>query len=310
MSITRVLSPSAIAALDDLELAARLIVEGARSGGHRSPFHGFTAEFSQHRPYRPGDDLKYLDWKLLGRTDRLYSRRFQETTNLSVMLVLDTSGSMNFPDPKDRHAAKFTYAVLIAAALAHVIAEQGDAVGLMTMREGRLVYLPPRGGRTHVHALFAMLATLAPGGVCDLDRVLSRSGELLKRRGCVLAISDFYDASDATFRELRRVSRRGHDVALLQTLSPEEIAFPYDGAIEFEDLETEERRALDAGAAASAYRDAVAAFVETCRTQAHRDGLDYVLMPTDVAPEHALRSYLLRRAASSTLGARAGLVQR
>ena len=316
MSITRVLSPSAIAALDDLELAARLIVEGARSGGHRSPFHGFTAEFSQHRPYRPGDDLKYLDWKLLGRTDRLYSRRFQETTNLSVMLVVDTSGSMNFPDQMDpmdltdRHVSKFTYAVLMAAALAHVIAEQGDAVGLMTMRDGRFVYLPPRGGRTHVHALFAMLATLEPGGVCDLDRVLSRSGELLKRRGCVLAISDFYDASDATFRELRRVTKRGHDMALLQTLSPEEIAFPYNGAIEFQDLETAERRALDAGDAAKTYRDAVAAFVETCRTQAHRDGLDYVLMPTDVAPERALRSYLLRRAATSTVGARAGLAQR
>jgi uncharacterized protein (DUF58 family) len=133
VSITRVLSPSAIAALDDLELAARLIVEGSRSGGHRSPFHGFTAEFSQHRPYRPGDDLKYLDWKILGRTDRLYSRRFQETTNLSVMLVLDTSGSMNFPDAEDppdlKGVSKFRYAVLMTAALAHVISEQGDAVG-------------------------------------------------------------------------------------------------------------------------------------------------------------------------------------
>ena len=96
-----VLTPSTVAAIDDLELAARLIVEGARSGTHRSPFHGFTAEFSQHRPYRPGDDLKYLDWKLLGRTDRLYSRQFRETTSLSVMLVLDASASMRFPEGAD-----------------------------------------------------------------------------------------------------------------------------------------------------------------------------------------------------------------
>jgi len=326
VSITRVLSPSAIAALDDLELAARLIVEGSRSGGHRSPFHGFTAEFSQHRPYRPGDDLKYLDWKILGRTDRLYSRRFQETTNLSVMLVVDTSGSMDFPVQQVhqvhqvqqvqqvQQVTKFRYAVLMTAALAHVIAEQGDAVGLMTMKDGKFVYLPPRGGRSHVHALFAMLATLRPGGVYALDRVLARSGELLKRRGVMVAVSDFYDASDATFRELRRITKRGHDVALLQTLAREEIAFPYAGAMEFEDLETAERRALDAGDAAAGYRDAMAAFITNCRDQAHRDGLDYVLMPTDVAPERALRSYLIRRAASSSpsvgaAGVRAGLAR-
>src|SRR5688572_2463576 len=144
------LSSAAVAAIDDLELAARLIVEGARSGQHRSPFHGFTAEFSQHRPYRPGDDLKHLDWKLLGRTDRLYSRQFHETTNLSVMLAIDTSASMDFPLRSSRGideapVTKFVYAVITAAALAHVIIEQGDAVGLMSWSGDRFAYIPARG---------------------------------------------------------------------------------------------------------------------------------------------------------------------
>ena len=308
MSVTRVLSPSAVGAIDDLELAARLIVEGAHTGRHRSPFHGFAAEFSQHRPYRPGDDLKYLDWKILGRTDRLYSRRFRETTNLSAMIVVDASASMDFPVGAGQGLSKFRYAVLMAAALAHVIIEQGDAAGLITMSGDRFVYLPPKGGRTHLHAMLTMLARLEPAGAWQLDRVLARGGELLKRRGVMVAVSDFYDATDTTYRELRRIGHRGHDVALLQVLSPAEISFPYSGAMEFEHLETAERRFLDAGEAAAGYRRAVSDFLTDSRAQAHRDGHDYALLPTDVAPERALRSYLIRRARASApaAGARSG----
>jgi uncharacterized protein (DUF58 family) len=142
-----VLDPAVVAAIDDLEVVARYIVEGLRTGEHRSPFHGFSAEFSQYRPYRPGDDLKYLDWKVLARTDRLYTRQFRETTNLSAMLVLDASASMAYPAAgQTNDVSKFAYARMIAAALAYLLVEQGDAVGLMTTQDGRLVYLPPRGG--------------------------------------------------------------------------------------------------------------------------------------------------------------------
>lgn len=299
-----VLSSSVVGAIDDLELAARLVVEGARSGQHRSPFHGFTDTFSQHRPYRPGDDLKYLDWKLLARTDRLYSRQFSETTNLSVMLVLDASGSMDFPRREgagDRGGAmaKFHYAVTMAAALAYLIVTTGDAVGLITESAGRLAYVPSRGGRPHLRAILAELARLEARGAWSLDRTLVRGADLLKRRGVMLVLSDFYDATDVTFRELRRTSRRGHDVALLQVLSRDEIAFPYNSDIELDDLETGERRHLDAGAAADGYRSAVAGFLDKCRRHAHRDGHDYALWLTDAAPARALRSYLLRRAAAA-----------
>ena len=144
------ITPGTAHAIDDLEFSARTIVESFRSGLHRSPFHGFAAEFSQHRSYRHGDDLKYLDWKILARTDRLYTRQFSETTNLSVMLVVDASASMDFPRPPSGHvASKFAFGVLVAAALAYLIIEQGDAAGLITMVDGKFVYLPARGGRSH-----------------------------------------------------------------------------------------------------------------------------------------------------------------
>src|SRR5881628_3886180 len=136
------LSPAVVAAIDDLELAARIVVEGLRTGGHRSPFHGYSTEFRQHRPYRAGDDLKHLDWKLFARSDRLYTRQYLETTNLSVMIVLDTSASMGFPEPG---VSKLRYGAILAAALAHLVSERGNAVGLMTMNGERLEYVPARG---------------------------------------------------------------------------------------------------------------------------------------------------------------------
>src|SRR5689334_2261575 len=148
------LSASVVAAIDDLELAARLVVEGLRAGSHRSPFHGYSSEFQQHRPYRAGDDLKYLDWKLLARTDRLYTRQFRETTSMSVMLVLDGSASMAFPETG---LSKWRYAAIAAAALAHMVVSQGDAVGLLAMTGNRMTYLPAKGGRPHLRSLIATI---------------------------------------------------------------------------------------------------------------------------------------------------------
>jgi uncharacterized protein (DUF58 family) len=288
------LSPAVVAAIHDLELAARLVVEGMRAGSHRSPFHGYSAEFQQHRPYRAGDDLKYLDWKLLARTDRLYSRQFRETTSMSVMIVLDASASMAFPE---HDLSKFRYASIVAASLAWLIASQGDAVGLMSMAQGALAYLPARGGRPHVRTLITRMDRLVPGGRWEPARVIARGAELLKRRGVVLVLSDFYDAEEETRRELRRVAGHGHDVAMLQVVSPAETAFPYRGEYEFEDLESGERRLIDGAAVERRYRTAMSDFLTRCRNMAVRDGIDYALLSTDMPPERALRSYLLRRAA-------------
>jgi uncharacterized protein (DUF58 family) len=288
------LSPAVIAAIRDLELAARLVVEGTRAGGHRSPFHGYSAEFQQHRPYRAGDDLKYLDWKILARTDRLYTRQFRETTSMSVLFVLDASASMAFPRGD---LSKFRYASILTASLGWLIASQGDAVGFMTMVGDVLAYVPARGGRPHLRSLLARLERIEPAGAWKPDRVIARAAELLDRRGVLVIVSDFYDEEEATRRAMRNAQRRGHDIAMMQVVSPAELTFPYRGDTEFEDLESGERAIVDAAAAAREYRAEVDAFLARCRDEAVRDGIDYALLSTDVAPERALREYLLRRSA-------------
>ncbi|MEX2283369.1 MAG: DUF58 domain-containing protein [Gemmatimonadota bacterium] len=288
------LSPAVVAAVHDLELAARLVVEGVRAGGHKSPFHGYSAEFQQHRPYRAGDDLKYLDWKILARTDRLYSRQFRETTSMSVMIVLDASASMVFPD---QGVSKFRYATIVAAALAYLIASQGDAVGLMSTTAGALTYIAAKGGRPHLRSLITRLDRLEPGGSWQPERLIARGAELLKRRGVLLVISDFYDDEEPTRRELRRVASHGHDAGMLQIVSPDELNFPYQGDLEFADLESGERRLIDASAVETQYRAAMQEFLERCRAAARRDGIDYALISTDQPPDRALRGFLLRRAA-------------
>ena len=302
-----VLDPKVVAAIDDLEVVARHIVEGLRTGEHRSPFHGFSAEFSQYRAYRPGDDLKYLDWKLLARTDRLYTRQFRETTNLSAMLVLDTSASMGYPTGGgDAGVSKFVYARLIAAALAYLLINQGDAVGLMTMADGQFVYVPPRGGRMHLRRVLARMSTLKPAGSWTPGTVISRAAELLRRRGVMLMLSDFYDAEAETLTELKRAARRGHETALLQVMSKREIDFPYTGGMEFEDLESGGRRLVEASSLAVGYRERVEAFLDRWRTESRRSGLDYALLTTDVPPDDALRGYLIRRGAGRDLSPIAG----
>jgi len=294
--VTSVLSADVVTAIDDLELAARLVVEGLRAGPHRSPFHGYSAEFQQHRPYRVGDDLKYLDWKLLARTDRLYTRQFRETTSMAVMLVLDGSASMAFPEAG---VSKWRYACVLAASLAHLVSGQGDGVGLLAMTGGRLTYLPARGGRPHLRSLIATLERIEPAGNWSPARGIARGAELLKRRGVVLVLSDFQDEEAATHRELRRVARHGHDVAMLQVAAPDELSFPYTGDVEFEDLESGERRLVDTAAIGSAYRKAFGDFLSRSRDSALRDHVDYALMRTDVPPGRALRDFLIRRGSGS-----------
>jgi uncharacterized protein (DUF58 family) len=281
-----------LAGIADLELVARIVVEGLVSGLHRSPFHGYSAEFSQYRHYRPGDDLKYVDWKLVARTDRLYTKQFRETTNMASAIVLDTSGSMNFPaaaQPFSPAVSKIRYAVIAAAALAHLISGQGDAVGLLAGER----FLAPRAGRRHLRGLLAALASLtASSGGSATDNV-RRASERLERRGLLLVLSDFYDDEERTLSELRRAARMGHEVVLLQIVSRDELELPYRGDLDFVDLESGRSLAVNAGLARREYTDAMAAFLERWHSRA--EGFQYSLIVTDTPPERALRNLLLAR---------------
>lgn len=296
------LSATVVAAIENLELSARLVVEGMRTGGNRSPFHGYSTEFKQHRPYRAGDDLKYLDWKLFARSDRLYTRQYRDTTNVPVMLVLDTSASMQFPDPGAGVVTKFRYACILTAALAYVASDQRNAVGLIAMSGEGMRYLPARGGTQHLRTLIATIDRLTPQGGWDPARAMERAAQLMRRRGIVIVVSDLYDDEAETARALRRLTRHGHDVSVLQVLSPDERELTVRGQVEFVDTETGARRLTDAASIAPQYATDVAAFVERCRSEASRAGIDHALITTNQEPARALRDYLHRRGARPVAG--------
>jgi len=307
--------PDVLAGIADLELVARIVVEGLVSGLHRSPFHGYSAEFSQYRHYRPGDDLKYVDWKLVARTDRVYTKQFRETTNMASAIVVDTSGSMDFPRVRESTVAqalgkpratsanplhtavmdppitKHRYAVIAAAALAHLISGQGDAVGLLAGER----FLGPRAGRQHLRGLLAALSSLTPAGGWSAGDSIRLAAERLKRRGLLIVLSDFYDDEERTLVELRRAARMGHEIVLFQILSRDEIELPYRRDLELADLETGRTLAVSAGLARRDYKDAVAAFLERWHGRAGAEGFQYSLIVTDTPPDRALRSFLLAR---------------
>jgi uncharacterized protein (DUF58 family) len=297
VSRPHVVPPAELASLGELELIARTTVEGVRQGLHRSPFHGYTAEFAQYRHYRPGDDLKHVDWKLFGRTDRLYSRQFRETTNLAAAFVLDASASMAYPEAPagaPATATKFGMARAAVAALSALIIDQGDAAGLMAEAGGEATYLPARSGRHHLHALLAALARLRPAGAVTPGETLRRAAARLTRRGLFVVVSDYYDEPDS-IDEVRRVARAGHEVIVVHVLAPGEIDLPGRGECEFEDLESGRTRVVNIGEVHKAYRDGFAAFQRRVERAVVSQGLEYLPLRCDLPLAGALRAFLLRR---------------
>jgi len=299
MSRPHVVSSAELLSLRDLELLARGTVEGLRQGLHRSPFHGYSAEFSQYRHYRAGDDLRYVDWKAFGRSDRLYSRQFRETTNLGALIVIDVSRSMNFPTAprSDVGPSKFALARAAAAVLTTLVIDQGDAAGLLAVRGPEGVdtdYLPLHSSRHHLHRCLAALARWQPMGGEGVASALRRAAVLMRRRGIVIVLSDFYEEESA-WREMRRLSRIGHEVIGMQVIAREEETLPAGAAIEFEDLESGARVVADGSALRAEYSRRFQAFVDRTRRTLEREGSDYVLLSTGTALETALRRYLVGR---------------
>jgi uncharacterized protein (DUF58 family) len=285
MSRPHVATAAELSTLRDLELVARTTVEGLRHGLHRSPFHGYSAEFSQYRHYRPGDDLRYVDWKRFAKTDRLYTRQFRETTNLSALVVVDVSRSMDY-------AGKFALAQRVCAVLGTLVLDQGDAAGLLAVGDA-VHYVPPRSGHRHLTLFLRELALLAPAGAAPFTAGLARAGALLTRRGIVIAVSDFYDADSVS--ALRRMARMGHDVVVVQTLAAEELALPNLGAVEFVDAETHRRVVVQADTAAPGYAERVRTWLAGVEAEVRREGFDYVRLTTSDDLERVLRRFLVSR---------------
>jgi uncharacterized protein (DUF58 family) len=290
-----VLDPVLLAALGDLELVAKLTVEGSVSGLHRSPFHGYSAEFSQYRHYRAGDDLKYVDWKLFARTDRFYTKQYRETTNMAAEIALDASGSMAYGGRTG--VTKIEYARMLSAALAHLISRQGDAVGLAVYDDALRQFVGSRSGASHLRTLLHALWNVEASGRTSAAPALRRAADLLRRRGLLLIVSDLYDESGEVEREVRRAVRMGHEVAVFHVLTAEEIELPFDGDVELEDLEGAGSVVTSAAAIRERYLDEMKRFVERWRARCTGQGIDYTLARTDAPLDEVLRRYLLGRTA-------------
>jgi uncharacterized protein (DUF58 family) len=298
MSRPHVVTSSELQSLRDLELVTKATVEGLRQGLHRSPFHGYSAEFSQYRHYRPGDDLKYVDWKAFARTDRIYTRQFRETTNVSALFVPDVSRSMNFPQgsgigDRGSGSSKFVLARTVAAVLGTLVLDQGDAAGVFTVAE-RAHYLPARSGHHHLRMMLSELASLEPTGSIAIGESLRQVATVLKRRGLVIVISDLYEDEDA-IGQIRRLARMGHDVIVVHTLAKEEVTLDVGGAAEFVDLETGRKLLVQPSVARESYVAAVTRWLEDVERQFRRDGIDYLRLITGDPLEPALRRFLVGR---------------
>ncbi|HXW06049.1 MAG TPA: DUF58 domain-containing protein [Vicinamibacterales bacterium] len=287
------MDPALLASIGDLELVARVVVDGSVSGLHRSPFHGYSAEFSQYRHYRSGDDLKHVDWKLFARTDRFYTRQYRETTNLVAGLVLDASASMGYRG--SGAVSKLQYGRLLLAGLAHLLGRQGDGVGLVVFSDIVREYLPARRGQLHIRRLLLALSKVEASGGTAAAGPLRSAIERLGRRGLLVIASDLYEEDELVEGELRRAVHIGHEVAVLHVLTPEEIDFPLMKDAELEDMESGVRVPASAGSRDD-YRARVRAFLDRWKTRCASLGIDYVRATTDLAPDAVLRSYLLQRA--------------
>ncbi len=292
VSYKKYLQPEIIAKLSGLELKARLVVEGFITGLHRSPYHGFSVEFAEHRPYMPGDEIRAIDWKVYGRTSRYYIKRFEEETNLKAYIILDCSGSMTFASGG---LSKLEYGSYLAASLAYLMVQQKDAVGLTLFDSKIQKHLRPRATRGYLKTLEEALNAPESRGETDIAPILHSLAERIRRRGLVIVISDLFDDPARVMAGLKHFRHRNHEVMVFQVLDPQERDFAYGGDVIFEDMETGERLATQPWHIRADYRALISAFTNHYKHACREHNIDYVLLDTRTSFDVALMEYLIRR---------------
>lgn len=282
--------PKALARIQNLELLARTVVDGFINGLHRAPHLGFSLDFAEHRGYEPGDDLRRVDWRVFGRTDRFYVKQFEADSNSNCVVALDVSTSMRFGS---RGITKLDYGRYLAASLVYFSHTQRDRVGLMTFDSEVVEYVPPSAKHLEF-ALFALdrIGDARPG---SLAGPLLRMTERLRRRGIVAIISDLYDEPDAVAAAVKPLRFQGHDVVVFHVLDPSELEFPFDEAASFQDLESGDRMPIVPDALRDQYRALVRQHVETLGRLFKDSRIDYTLLDTSVPLDYALFRYLSTR---------------
>jgi len=289
----RLLDPHFISKLTRLDLKARLVVEGFLTGLHRSPYHGFSVEFAEHRQYMPGDPLRHLDWKVLAKSDRKYIKQYEEETNLRAMLLVDTSASMGYGS---RGVTKLDYARQLAAALAYLMLQQNDAVGMFAFASGQGEQIPPRSTMGHARPLLLLLERLRAAGGTDFVASLHSLAERMTRRGLVIILSDLLDQPERIEQAIHHFRHRKHELLVFHILDPQEVAFDFEREAVYVDLETGERVTTRPQELRPNYRARVGEWKDRLRQYCVEKRADYVPLTTDQPYDRALLEYLSKRA--------------
>jgi len=314
------LNPSIIARLSNMELKARMVVEGFITGLHKSPYHGFSVEFAEHRQYMPGDDLKFLDWKILGKTDKLFVKRFEEETNLKSYMLLDISKSMNFSSAnfsksgirnnklfgklfKDSgnsetpasNMSKLEYASYLAASIAYLMLLQRDAISLATYDTKIRSYIRPHSTKANLQLILKELSNVKSENRTGTADCLNEIADKIKRRGLVIIFSDLFDEQKDVLNALNHFRYKKNEVIMFQILDPVEISFLDGNPVTLKDMETNEELYSQPFAMQKAYRETIKEFIERYKTECRKNNIDFITLSTSTPYDKALLEYLNKR---------------
>lgn len=293
---SKLLDPAVLTRINPLGFKAARVVEGSITGQHRSPLHGVSPEFAEHREYTPGDDVKNLDWKVWAKSDRYVIKRYEEESNLRCTMLVDASRSMQYAGKDAQEGrTKFETAATIAACMTQLLMKQRDAVGLITIDTRPRAVLQPKATSRQMAQILDTLESTRPGGETELGPVIVRAADQLKRRGLVVVLSDLLCDLDTLYESLGKLQHNGHEVIVLHILDGEEIDLPFNDSIIFKDIEGSEEIFGEPWAFRKAYQKAMHQFIDTVTNRCQFAGIDHVLIRTDQDLGQTLAQYLHRR---------------
>ncbi len=292
----RYLQPDVVSRLKSMELRARLVVEGFIAGLHKSPYHGFSVEFAEHRQYMPGDSIRNIDWKVYAKSDRYYVKEYEEETNLKSYILIDTSASMGYnSDEKDR-INKLEYCSYLAASLTFLMLRQRDSVGIVGFDEDIHTYIPPKSVASHLHVLLKQLDRLSASEKTNISDTLHQMADRIRRRGLIILMSDLFDDPHRILAGLKHFRHRKHEIIVFHVLDPRERDFSFPREAIFEDLETGERITTLPWQIRKSYKRELDSVFDEFSRECRMSNIDYHLIDTSVPYDHALLAYLNKRA--------------
>ncbi len=287
------LNPSVISKLNSLDLRARLVVEGYMVGLHKSPYHGFSVEFTEHRPYMQGDGIKDIDWKVYGKTDKFFIKQYEEETNLRSYILLDTSRSMKYAS--EGNISKLEYATTLVASLSYLMNKQQDAVGLTLYSDKITKYFPPKSSRAYLQEILKQLAEISASDKTNTASCLNSIAEKIKRRGLVIIVSDFFDDVNSIMSALKHFRYQKNEVIVFQIIDPLERNFAFGNDAIFKDLETEDEITTQPYQIQKAYMEAMEEFISKIKKECLNSNIEYNLIETSTPFDKALFSYIQKR---------------